>query len=325
MGEVSILRPGPGKGASLPSKLPPLTALRTFVVVARHLSFSSASGELHVTSAAVGQQIRQLEAHFNRLLFERRGGQLLLTPAGQAILPGLSDAFDQMRGTVGLLLDTKGHPLSISVAPTFASKWLVPRLSRFQSAHPDLEIRIDASPSLADFSTGEVDCAVRYGTGDYPGLLVEKLLSEAVFPVASPSLLGGRHPLRGPEDLRNHVLLHDDSPDQGGDYLDWLSWLKAAGHAFSSPGIRFKQSALVLEAAAAGQGVALARSHLVADDLAAGRLVRPFGEAHDVTPRYFFITPPHNLRLPRVRAFRDWLHTEIMLYAQQRFGGTEVG
>ena len=284
--------------------------MRAFVVVARHLSFTAASSELHVTPAAVGHQIRQLEACFGRPLFERTGRQLSLTPAGEMLLPALNAAFEQMLGAISFFLNDDRDPLSISVAPSFASKWLIPRLDRFRRLRPDLEIRLDASPTLTDFARGDVDCAIRYGAGDYPGLVVEKLLAEAVFPVASPSLRQGRHPLRKPEDLRHHVFLHDNSPDVDASCPDWTSWLQACGLDISPTGLHFNQSALVLEAAAAGQGVALAKSHLADGDLRSGRLFRPFGEAQKVELFYFFVAPRHKLRLPRVEAFREWLVKE---------------
>jgi LysR family glycine cleavage system transcriptional activator len=292
------------------STLPPLTALRAFVVTARHLSFTTAAGELHVTPAAIGQQIRQLEAHVGRPLFERKGHRLLLTSAGSSILPALTDAFEQVLGAVTSLYDHERDPLSISVAPSFASKWLIPRLGRFRVQHPDLEIRVNASSALADFSTGEVDCAIRYGSGNYPGLAVETLLGETIVPVASPKLLRSGRPLRRPEDLVHHVLLHDDSPDEDASCPDWPTWLRAAGLDVNPAGIRFNQSALVLEAAAAGQGVALAKARLADDDLNSGRLVRPFGEARKVEFYYFFVAPRHKRGLSRVRAFRDWLFEE---------------
>ena len=310
MGAVTFLRPRSNERALTLSKLPPLTALRAFVVTARHLSFAAASSELHVTSAAVGHQIRQLEAYFGRPLFERTGRQLLLTSAGETLLPALAGAFEQTLAAVSLLLDDDRDPLSISVAPSFASKWLIPRLDRFRELHPDLEIRVDASPTLTDFGAGEVDCAIRYGAGDYPGLVVEKLLAEAVFPVASPSLLKGRHPLRTQEDLRHHVFLHDDSPDVDASCPDWATWLRASGLNINPAGPRFNQSALVLEAAAAGQGVALAKSRLAEADLRSGRLVRPFGAAQKVELFYFFVAPAHKTRLRRVRVFYEWLVKE---------------
>ena len=292
------------------ASLPPLSALRAFVVTARHLSFTAAGPELCVTPAAVGQQIRQLEAHLGRALFVRKGRQLELTAAGSEILPVLASAFEQMVEAVAHLLDNDQSPLSISVAPSFASKWLIPRLDRFRSAYADLDIKIDASAELTDFATGETDCAIRFGSGAYENLIVEKLFAEAVFPVASPALLAGRHPLRRPDDLRHHVLLHDDSAEDDSGCPDWSGWLRAAGLSLAAPGIRFNRSALVLEAAIAGQGVALAKARLAGDDLRGGRLVRPFGEAQALNLSYFLVAPHHKLRLPRVRAFRDWLVRE---------------
>jgi LysR family glycine cleavage system transcriptional activator len=310
MGGVRVLHPHRGTRLPSLSKLPPLTALRTFVVTARHLSFTRAGSELHVTPAAVGQQIRQLEAHLGRALFERNGRQLSLTAAGEAIAPALSESFEQMLSAVALLLSGEGDPLSVSVEPSFASKWLTPRLGGFRLLCPDLEISVNASLEVADFSSGEIDCAIRYGRGNYQGVVVEKLLAEAVFPVASPSLLSGKHALRRPQDLRYHVLLHDDSPEADSCCPNWASWLQTEGLNLDSPGIRFNQSALVLEAAAAGQGVALAKAQLAERDLRAGRLMQLFGKAQSTSLFYFFVAPRHKLRLPRVQAFREWLMSE---------------
>jgi LysR family transcriptional regulator, glycine cleavage system transcriptional activator len=323
VGFVSAVHAGSGERPPSLSKLPPLTALRAFVVTARHLSFTAAASELHVTPAAVGQQVRQLEACFGRPLFERKRHRLSLTPAGEAILPALADAFEQMLGAVAILLDSDGDSLSISVAPSFASKWLVPRLDRFRARHPDLEIRVDASTAPADFATGEIDCAIRYGSGVDHDLVVKKLLAETVFPVASPALLTGTHPPRRPEDLKHCVLLHDDSPEDDASCPDWTTWLRAAGVNISPAGIRFNQSALVLEAAVAGHGVALAKGRLADGDLRSGRLVRPFGEAQKIELFYCFVAPRHKLRLPRVQAFRDWLAEEAAEIDRLRGNGED--
>jgi LysR family glycine cleavage system transcriptional activator len=310
MGTIRVLHPGSDRRPLSLSKLPPLTALRAFVVTARHLSFARASAELHVTPAAVGQQIRQLEALLGRSLFDRNAGQLALTAAGESILPALSSAFEQMLGAMAPLLSGERDPLSVSVAPSLAVKWLIPRLDGLRVIHPDIEVRVQASAALVDFSTGETDCAIRYGAGQYPDLAVERLMGEAVFPVASPALLSGRHPLRQPADLRHHLLLHDGSADIDESCPDWASWLRAAHLDLAAPGMHFNQSALVLEAAVAGHGVALAKARLAEGDLKAGRLVRPFGEAQELKSAYFFVTPRHKMRLPRVRLFRDWLIEE---------------
>lgn len=295
------------------SRLPPLTALRAFVAAARHLSFVRAAEELHVTPAAIGQQIRQLEAHLGRSLFERNGRSLNLTEHGVALLPGLADGFERIIEAIAQLSSTQSSgPLTVSVTPSFAAKWLVPRLEKFNAAFPGIDVRLAASMALVDFSTEDVDCSIRYGAGIYPGLVVERLLAEAVFPVCSPTLLSGPHPLDHPGALKHHTLLHDDSPDRDASCPDWRMWLRAAGihDVAAGQGPRFNQSSLVLEAAIAGHGVGLAKAQLAESDLRAGRLVRPFGAAQRVEFAYYFVSPPSRSRLPKVEAFRRWLRSE---------------
>ncbi|QQS12442.1 MAG: transcriptional regulator GcvA [Rhodospirillales bacterium] len=292
------------------NRLPPLNSLRAFVVAAKHLSFSKAANELNVTPAAVSQQIKQLEDHLGCPLFRRGGRTLILTDEGQACLPGLVEGFESLLAALAEL-DTAGEsgPLTVSVAPSFASKWLVPRLDDFRVHHPDIDVRITATMHLVDFDADDVDCAIRYGAGGYPGLISEKLLDESVVPVCAPSLLAGAAPLRVPADLARYTLLHDDSPDQDPSCPDWRMWLRAAGvdAAESGRGLRFNQSSLVLEAAAGGHGVALAKTRLAAEDLRAGKLVSPFGVETPLAFAYFFVCPPRRRASRKVAAFRDWM------------------
>jgi LysR family glycine cleavage system transcriptional activator len=303
------------------SRLPPLTALRAFVVAAKQLSFARAAETLHVTPAAIGQQIRQLEAWFGFALFERSGRGLSLSEEGSALLPGLADAFDRMVEALAQVSSAAaGGALTVSVTPSFAAKWLVPRLENFKAAHPTIDVLVSASMALVDFAGEDVDCSIRYGPGNYTGLFVERLLDEAVFPVCSPLLLAGAHPLDEPRALRRHTLLHDDSPDRDASCPDWRMWLRAAGIGDVNPGQgpRFNQSSLVLEAAIAGQGVALAKAQLAEADLRAGRLVRPFGAAQPVDFAYYFVSPHNRRALPKVEAFRQWLRREASGAADDR-------
>jgi LysR family glycine cleavage system transcriptional activator len=294
-------------------RLPPLNSLRVFEAVARHLSITKAAEELFVTPAAVSHQIKTLEDHLGTALFRRVNRKLFLTDAGQACLPGIRDAFDRLASAIGEI-DTVGDQgiLTVSVAPSFAAKWLVPRLDRFQERHGDIDVRVSASMQLADFERDGVDLAIRYGAGNYPGLVVERLLKEAVFPVASPALLQSAPALRTPEALSSHTLLHDDSPDDDESCPSWPMWLKAAGIAGvdGTRGPRFNQSSLVLEAATLGRGVALAKATLAARDLAEGRLVKPFEVSVPVDFAYYLVCPDAKLRLRKVAVFRDWLKAE---------------
>jgi LysR family glycine cleavage system transcriptional activator len=292
----------------------PLTALRAFVVAARHLSFSKAAAELHVTPAAISQQIRQLEEQLGRQLFRRDGRQMLLTDAGQACLPGLSEGFARLVEAMAVLQEAgEGRVLTVSVAPSFAAKWLLPRIDAFTEAHPGIDVRLSASMALVDFAAEDVDCAIRYGAGRYPGLVVLKLLNESVLPVAAPDLLAREGVPHGPGDLARFTLLHDVSADRDASCPDWGMWLKAAGvrGLDARRGPHFDQSSLVLEAAVLGRGVALAKARLAEGDLKAGRLVRLFDVARPIGFAYYLVCPPARLALPRVKAFRDWLLGEV--------------
>ncbi|GAB4165962.1 MAG: transcriptional regulator GcvA [Thalassobaculales bacterium] len=295
------------------NKLPPLNALRAFVAAARHLSFAKAAEELFVTPGAVSQQVKLLEDHLGCQLFRRTHKSLLLTDEGQACLPGLVESFQRMGEAVDAIGAMGGSgALTVSVAPSFAAKWLVPRLDKFGDRHPEIDVRVSASVGLTDFQADAIDCAVRYGGGSYPGLFVETLMPEAVFPVSSPALLDGAQALTEPAAIRHHVLLHDDSPDQDPTCPDWRMWLKAArveGVDWTR-GLRFNQSSLVLEAAISGRGVALAKARLAADDIRAGRLVKLFDIQHPVEFAYHFVCPPRRLQQKKVQLFLDWLRAE---------------
>ena len=250
--------------------LPPLNALRAFEAAARHLSFRKAAEELHVTPAAVSQQIRLLEDRMDCRLFHRLTRSVSLTPQGARLAPAVADAFGRISIAIADLRRTAaGSPLTISVLPSFAVKWLIPRLSRFRMRHPDIDVRIAAENRRADFVTDDVDIAVRFGDGHYPGLHVERFLDEEIFAVCSPALLRDTTPPENLEDLLRLPLLHDRHTSPG---EDWKSWLSALGidELVPTGGISFSQQDMVLQAAIDSQGVALTRTHLVNDDLKAG-------------------------------------------------------
>jgi LysR family glycine cleavage system transcriptional activator len=296
-----------------PKRLPPLNSLRAFVAAARHLSLAKAADELNVTPGAVSQQIKQLEDHLGVTLFRRTNRQMLLTDEGQACLPGLVEAFDRMHAALAEIarIGQDGR-LTVSVAPSLASKWVVPRLDRFTAKHPEIDVLVSASMALVDFEAEDLDCAIRYGAGRYPGLVVEKLMEESVVPVCSPALLKEKR-LKTPADLKGFTLLHDDSPDLDPSCPDWRMWLRAAGvdAVDARRGLRFNQSSLVVEAAISGRGVALAKARLAADDIRAGRLVSLFDVKQPIQFAYYFVAPPAKSALKRVQAFRKWLHDEI--------------
>ena len=285
------------------ARLPTLNALRAFEAAGRHLSFTRAAEELHVTQAAISHQIKSLEEQLGIRMFRRGPRGLLLTDAGQSYLPEVREAFQRLTAATDRLLedDARGA-ITVSVLPSFAARWLVPRLTRFRETHPDIEVRVSADDRLADFDRNDVDLAIRYGRGDYPGLHADRFLTEELFPVCNPDLLK-RLPLERPEDLRDHTLLHDDMR------MDWSMWLLAAGVEGVDPrrGPSFNDSSMVLQAAVDGQGVALGRSALALDDLAAGRLIRPFEFSLPAEYAYYILCPERTVNRPNIKIFREWL------------------
>ena len=285
------------------ARLPTLNALRAFEAAGRHLSFTRAAEELHVTQAAISHQIKSLEEQLGIRMFRRGPRGLLLTDAGQAYLPEVREAFQRLTAaTERLLEDDARGTITVSVLPSFAARWLVPRLTRFREDHPDIEVRVSADDRLADFDRDDVDVAIRYGRGDYPGLHADRFLTEELFPVCSPELLR-RIPLDRPEQLGDHTLLHDDMR------MDWSMWLLAAGVEGVDPrrGPSFNDSSMVLQAAVDGQGVALGRSALALDDLTAGRLVRPFDFSLPAEYAYYILCPERIANRPNIKTFREWL------------------
>ncbi len=287
--------------------LPPLNALRAFEAAARHLSFTKGAAELNVTQGAVSHQVKALEDRLGFKLFLRRHQGLVLTEAGQDCQLFVREAFDRLAtGFDSILAKDDAGILTVSVSPNFASKWLVSRIGKFTEAYPDIDLRLSASLRHVDLTREDVDVAVRHGEGGWPDLHAVCLIAETRFPVCSPRLMEGPHPLSRRENLIHHTLIHVDTRE------DWLKWLDAAGveGLDLSKGAVFNQTSLALDAAAGGQGVALGRSALAAPDLLAGRLVRPFGPALPVAYAYYIVCPKPTAERPKIRAFRDWLISE---------------
>lgn len=298
------------------SRLPALNGLRAFEVSARHLSFSKAAEELHVTPAAISQQVRALEQQLDIALFHRRVRALELTEAGQAALPHLSEGFDRLqRGIDAMHLAQHVDFLTVSVAPSIGARWLVPRLDRLRRAHPEFDIRIDAKDTLANFNNDGVDMAIRYGLGDYRPHITECMLAADAFPVCSPALLSEGTSLTCPNDLAGFTLLHSSWTDATRSVPAWRMWLKAAGaHDVNpEPGPRLGTDNMLVEAALAGQGVALVNHAVVARELDSGQLVRPFPPAvfEETAFCYFLVYPERHRSTPKVAAFRDWIFAEI--------------
>ena len=276
------------------------------------MNFSRAADELSVTPGAVSQQIQNLEEFIGEALFRRTSRGLFLTDAAQTALPALREAFDRLAEAASLLTAAvDGRRVTISAAPSFAAKWLMPRLGKFEAGHPEVDVWLTAGMELVDFASGEIDIAIRYGSGRYPGLEVTRLMSETVLPVLSPDLLADR-PLLALEELAQHTLLHDGSPDADDSCPDWAMWLAARGvkGVDGARGPRFNQSSLVIEAAVNGRGVALAKRALAQVDLDAGRLVSAFDIATAVDFAYYLVHPKAKGRLKQVKAFAGWITAE---------------
>lgn len=287
--------------------LPPLQTLRVFEAATRLESFTVAANELGLTQGAVSQHIKALEFHMDRSLFFRLSRGAVPTPEARRIAKIISEAMNNIASALSAA--ASDTTLTISALPGFAVKWLFPRLIEFDQIHPEIEVSVATSGKLLDFTTGEADVAIRYGRGNYPGLVVERLLDEDMFPVCSPQLLQDKPPLRTPRDLKHHVLLHDEITEIDGIQPGWESWFRAIGKTMPAGAAqrRFGQSNMVLQAAIAGMGVALARSPLAMDDLIAGTLVRPFGAAKPSGFAYFLVYPRGALERKKVRVFRSWL------------------
>ncbi|MGH7026212.1 transcriptional regulator GcvA [Brevundimonas sp.] len=296
----------------------PLNALRAFESASRHLNFSRTADELSVTPGAVSQQIRLLEEIIGGPLFTREARGLQLTELGRAATPLLREGFERLMDASAILREPPlNRTVAISVAPSFASKWLMPRMDDFHAAHPDIEVWISADMEPVTVGKGKVDLAIRYGPGDYPGHVVERLLTETVIPVCSPSLMAAPHPIRTAEDLAQHTLLHDMSEDGDASRPDWAMWLKArhASHADARRGSRFDQSSLLIEAAAAGRGVALAKRTLAQADLTSGRLVAPFPDGSQMLGfAYYIVLPRDRPASPGTKAFVAWLKKQAIDY-----------
>ncbi|MCC8432920.1 transcriptional regulator GcvA [Reyranella aquatilis] len=285
--------------------LPPLNGLRAFEAAARHMSFTDAAEELSVTQAAISHQVRGLEQRLGLKLFVRRNRSLLLSEAGQAYLPAVRSAFDQLNeATEKLLQKDKGGHLTVTTTASFAMKWLVPRLGGFQRANAEIDVRISTGTGLVDFSREDVDIGIRYGRGQWPNLMAERLVAEDVMPVCAPSLLKGPNGLKKPADLKRFTLLHiGNFPD------DWQVWLTAAGvkGVDASRGVSFDFALAAYQAAMDGLGVALGRNPLVEPDLKAGRLVVPFEFKRSSDFAYYLVYPPEAIRRRKIKAFRDWI------------------
>ncbi|HEU4381758.1 MAG TPA: transcriptional regulator GcvA [Hyphomicrobiaceae bacterium] len=292
--------------------LPPLNSLRAFEATARHLSFSKAAEELHVTPAALSHQIRGLEDLLGLKLFLRRPRSIELTEAARLIQPGIRTAFESLRVAMDQLdQGRRDRVLVVSSTPGLTAKWLVPRLYRFLAEHPDIDTRITASVGYANFATDGVDIGIRLSSGAHPDLYVEKLSDEWLLPLCSPRLLEADPPLRGAADLPRFNLIQIDLP---GIVPSWADWMQLAGieGIDTRRGLRLNVADHALDAASEGAGVVLGYKVVASHDLALGRLVAPFGPEIPVPGRsYYFVCPKGEEKRPAIKAFRDWVFAEI--------------
>ena len=284
-------------------RLPPLNALRAFEAAARLESFSRAADELHVTHGAVSHQVRALERFVGASLFTRNGRRVALTGEGRQFADRVRAALRE----IGLAADSLRRPgrnnrLTVSLLPSFAARWLMPRIGRFMAAHPEITMNVHTSIALVDFERDEVDLAIRFGNGDWPKLEIEKFMDDEYFPVASPRFHRGRLPARPAELAQLPLISSDGDP--------WAPWFKAAGLKLGEPaGPIFHDLSLAVQAAIDGRGIALVRRSIAEGDLAAGTLVRLFDVAITAPGSYYLVRPrgpaPH-----KVLAFRAWMLEE---------------
>lgn len=296
-------------------RLPSLNALKAFEAAARHASFTEAATELFVTHAAISRHIRELEEFLGTQLFHRTGRGVTLTEAGQQFGGRLTPLFDQLAdasreaAAVG-----KARRLAVSVEPAIASRWLVPRLGRFNELHPDIELNIDPTNRLVDFRVDEVDVGIRYGRGDWDNVDMAKLSDVSIFPVCAPGLIAGETDLK-PEDLRRFTLLHENRKQW------WADWLEANGVAMSQDwkGTTF-QNHLAIEAAENGQGFALGDQILCTDSISEGWLRRPFNSDIKDHGFYWIVRAKGSKESAPARSFREWLLSE-MAETNKRYAG----
>jgi LysR family glycine cleavage system transcriptional activator len=280
--------------------------LRFFEAAARHLNFTQAAKEMHVTHGAVSQRIKRLEDHLGTPLFQRSGRRMLLTDEGRRLLERVRAAINEItEGIRAIQPRDRERILTISTVPCFAAYWLLPRLADFNEQHPEIQVTIRATRSLTDFTRDRVDMAVRFGPGKWAGLTSIKLYDEELIPVCSPMFRGGRLP-RAPADLLKMPLLHDERQP-------WSIWFEAVGLDYRDAGQepRYSEENLLLPAAIAGLGVALARASLVEGDLASGRLLRLFSRSVPTRYSYFIVYPPGSDAVGKIKVFQQWLLEQV--------------
>jgi len=287
---------------------PPLIAARSFEAAARHKSFQKAADELNVTPTAISHQVKRLEEYLGQALFVRLNRAVELTNAGAALALTLHDIFTRLDSALDPQLQHARSTIVLSAMPSLAAKWLAPRMPDFEARYPHWQVRMQVEDKLVDFKTDQVDIALRYGPGKYPGLHARRWMKAEVFPVCSPALLE-RIPLARPADLRRHTLIHNELTSQRGRPPSWTEWLQEAGvdKIDAVRGPLFDTTYMALEAAQAGHGVALAPAPLVERDIDSGRLVRPLALTLDNPYAFWIVCPRQNLQDEKIKAMTAWL------------------
>jgi len=296
--------------------LPPLNGLRAFEAAARHLSFQDAASELHVSPAAIGQSIRTLEAHLGHQLFKRMTRRVVLTDAGQMLAPALSEGFDRLAdGVEQLRALEQPNRLTLSTTISFAEKWLLPRLPDFNQLYPALDVRIISTDQRVDFTSDNTDIAIRFGRGQYKGMIAEPITNNIYFPVCSPKLQRSNGGIENPEDLHSQTLIHTDWLQESNAAPTWEGWFR---HVGATPPKTRRELSLTVEtlavtAAIDGLGVALVHEILVRGDLEKGVLVRPFGDRFAIVPefKYFIVYPESERDSSKIKTIRKWLHDNL--------------
>ncbi len=293
-------------------RLPNFSALRAFEAAARHENFSRAAEELHLTHGAISHQVRALEEELGRPLFVRHGRQVKITSDALKFAQFLGKSFADITAAADAMrASSVNQRLTISSIPSFAARWLAPRLGRFIDLYPDIEVVLQSSGQLQDLARDGIDVGIRFGRGNYPGLVVQRLMGDVYYPVVSPHYRSGQLPA-APHELRQHTLLRSVEP--------WSPWLRAAGVDMAEPsgGLMFEDLSMLIRSAADGNGVALVRHVVAMQEIATGQLLRLFDTATPCPDEYFFVSPPGAAGRPQVQAFRDWLLEEIAVFQRQQ-------
>jgi LysR family glycine cleavage system transcriptional activator len=297
---------------SVPRRPPNFSALRAFEAAARHENFSRAADELHLTHGAISHQVRALEQELGRPLFVRHGRQVKVTSDALQFAQALARAFEDITTAADAMrVDARVQRLTVTSIPSFAARWLAPRLGRFIELHPDVEVVLQSSGQLQDLAREGIDVGIRFGRGHYPGMEVERLMGDVYYPVASPRYRDGDLPT-SPQQLPHHALLRSVEP--------WTPWLRAAGVAMAEPagGVMFDDLSMLIRSAADGDGVGLVRHVMALQEIGAGKLVRLFDIAVPSPDEYYFVAPPGAAARKPVVAFRAWLRSEIAAFQHEQ-------